>query len=107
MSKYRALPVFFDADQKRWPRLRRGVFLTGLIFSSLFGVLIVSILINPILPKLNLPQSSMLPKGARPPVRWLSRHPRNAGSGKRSKNLNSSVVSANKRDTAQALRPVN
>ena len=67
MSKYRAVPVFFDPDNRRWPRLRRGVFLTGLIFSSLFGILIVSILVNPILPKLNLPQSSMLPKGARPP----------------------------------------
>src|SRR6266498_4791587 len=66
MSKYRAVPVFFDPDQKRWPRLRRGVFLTGLLFSSLFGILIVSILVNPILPKLNLPQSSILPKGARP-----------------------------------------
>ena len=67
MSKYRDAPVFFDAARKRWPRLRRGVFLTGLVFSSLFGILIVSILLNPLLPKLNLPQSSMLPKGARPP----------------------------------------
>jgi peptidoglycan-N-acetylglucosamine deacetylase len=67
MSKYRVVPVFFDPDNKRWPRLRRGVFLTGLIFSSLFGVLIISILSNPFLPKLNLPQSSMLPKGAQKP----------------------------------------
>jgi len=67
MSKYREVPVFFDPDRKRWPRLRRGVFLTGLILSLLFGVLIVSILTNPFLPRLNLPQSSILPKGARPP----------------------------------------
>src|SRR5881409_964145 len=60
MSKYREVPVFFDPDQKRWPRLRRGVFLSGLIFSSLFGILIVSILINPLLPKLNLPKMSFL-----------------------------------------------
>src|SRR5260370_1399439 len=64
MSKYRVVPVFFDPDRKRWPRLRRGVFLTGLIFSSLFGILIISILINPLLPELNLP---LLPKSARPP----------------------------------------
>jgi hypothetical protein len=56
MSKYRDVPVFFDPDNKRWPRLRRGVFLTGLILSLLFGVLIASILINPLLPKLNLPR---------------------------------------------------
>jgi cellulose synthase/poly-beta-1,6-N-acetylglucosamine synthase-like glycosyltransferase/peptidoglycan/xylan/chitin deacetylase (PgdA/CDA1 family)/spore germination protein YaaH len=60
MSKQ--LPVFFDPDQKRWPRLRRGVFLIGLILSSLFGVLIISILINPVLPALDLPSSSILPK---------------------------------------------
>lgn len=68
MSKYREVPVFFDPDRKRWPRLRRGVFLTGLVFSSLFGVLIMSILLNPLLPELHLPQSSMLPKGAHPPT---------------------------------------
>jgi cellulose synthase/poly-beta-1,6-N-acetylglucosamine synthase-like glycosyltransferase/peptidoglycan/xylan/chitin deacetylase (PgdA/CDA1 family)/spore germination protein YaaH len=68
MSKYREVPIFFDPDRKRWPRLRRGVFLTGLIFSLLFGMLIVSILINPILPKLNLPKSSFLPNDARAPT---------------------------------------
>ncbi len=68
MSKYREVPVFFDPDQKRWPRLRRGVFLSGLIFSSLFGILIVSILINPLLPKLNLPKMSFLPNDPRPPT---------------------------------------
>ena len=68
MSKYREVPVFFDPDQKRWPRLRRGVFLSGAVLSSLFGILIVSVLINPILPRLNLPQSSILPKGAHPPT---------------------------------------
>src|SRR5437016_2722662 len=65
MSKYRVVPVFFDPDRKRWPRLRRGVFLTGLVFSSLFGILIVSILINPLLPELDLP---LLPRSARLPA---------------------------------------
>jgi len=68
MSTYRATPVFFDPDKKRWPRLRRGVFLTGLILSSLFGVLIFSILINPLLPQLHLPQSSLFGKGTRAPT---------------------------------------
>ncbi len=63
MKNNREVPVFFDPDYKRWPRLRRGVFLTALAFSILFGLLIVSILINPKLPNLNLPQSSILPNG--------------------------------------------
>ena len=48
MSKNRQLPVFFDPDYKRWPRLRRGVFLTGLAVTVLFGVLILSILVSPV-----------------------------------------------------------
>src|SRR5215831_11800854 len=71
MSKYRQVPVFFDPDQKRWPRLRRGVFLTGLILSLLFGVLIISILINPLLPNLKLPKMSFLPNDARAPTAGL------------------------------------
>ncbi|HWO01219.1 MAG TPA: polysaccharide deacetylase family protein, partial [Blastocatellia bacterium] len=68
MSRNRIVPVFFDPDRKRWPRLRRGVFLAGLLFSSLFGILIVSILINPILPSLNLPKLKWLPNDARAPT---------------------------------------
>src|ERR1700675_4775067 len=68
MSKFRQVPVFFDPDRKRWPRLRRGVFLAGLIFSSVFGILIVSILTNPFLPRLNLPRASFLPNDARAPT---------------------------------------
>src|SRR5579862_7333797 len=60
MSKNRVQPVFFDPDRKRWPRLRRGVYLTGLLVSSVFGVSIFSILINPLLPASGLP--SVRPK---------------------------------------------
>jgi cellulose synthase/poly-beta-1,6-N-acetylglucosamine synthase-like glycosyltransferase/peptidoglycan/xylan/chitin deacetylase (PgdA/CDA1 family)/spore germination protein YaaH len=49
MSKNREHPVFFDPDNKRWPRLRRGVYLTGLALTVLFGILILSILISPAL----------------------------------------------------------
>ncbi|HEY6332275.1 MAG TPA: glycosyltransferase, partial [Blastocatellia bacterium] len=63
MSKVRELPVFFDPDKKRWPRLRQGVFFTGLAVFCLFGVLIFSVLLNPILPSLKLPASSILPNG--------------------------------------------
>src|SRR5215470_6175281 len=70
MSKNREMPVFFDPDRKRWPRLRGGVYLSGLVLSVLFGVLVLSILLNPVLPKLALPQSSILPSGGHvaPPV---------------------------------------
>src|ERR1044071_7367409 len=49
MSKNREHPVFFDPDNKRWPRLRRGVYLSGLALTVLFGMLIMSILISPAL----------------------------------------------------------
>src|SRR5262249_42984207 len=45
----------------RWPRLRGGVYLSGLVLSVLFGVLVLSILLNPVLPRLALPQ--VLPSG--------------------------------------------
>ncbi|MGH9760072.1 MAG: hypothetical protein ACREAC_04425, partial [Blastocatellia bacterium] len=64
MSHRRQLPVFYDPDQKRWPRLRHGVFVTAFAISCLFGLLIFSVLVNPILPGLNLPSSSFLPNGA-------------------------------------------
>jgi cellulose synthase/poly-beta-1,6-N-acetylglucosamine synthase-like glycosyltransferase/peptidoglycan/xylan/chitin deacetylase (PgdA/CDA1 family)/spore germination protein YaaH len=55
MSKNREHPVFFDPNNKRWPRLRRGVYLTGLALTVLFGMLILSILISPALLPLKFP----------------------------------------------------
>src|SRR5690242_2225097 len=49
MSKNREHPVFFDPNNKRWPRLRRGVYLSGLALTLLFGILILSILVSPAL----------------------------------------------------------
>jgi peptidoglycan-N-acetylglucosamine deacetylase len=49
MSKNREHPVFFDPDNKRWPRLRRGVYVSGLALTVLFGILILSILVSPAL----------------------------------------------------------
>lgn len=63
MRTQRNLPVFYDPDQRRWPRLRQGVFLTALILTCLFGLLIFSVLLNPVLPGLRLPASSILPNG--------------------------------------------
>ncbi len=55
MSKEKQhLPVFFDPDKKRWQRLRRSIYLTGLCLSIAFATLILSILINPKLPNLQI-----------------------------------------------------
>ncbi|MEW6130601.1 MAG: glycosyltransferase [Acidobacteriota bacterium] len=48
------LPVFFDPNNKRWTRLRKSIYFAGLFFSLAFGVLILSILINPNLPNLKI-----------------------------------------------------
>ena len=57
-------PVFFDPAHKRWPRLRLGITLIGLVLSLLLGALVLSVLASPILPALHLPGSSLLPTGA-------------------------------------------
>ena len=63
-------PVFFDPANKRWPRLRLGLVLTGLVLSLLLGALVFSILAGPVLPALKLPGASIMPHGAHmvPPV---------------------------------------
>ncbi len=56
-------PVFFDPNHKRWPRLRIGMTLFALILTVLMGTLMVSILVGPVLPSLDLPSVSFLPQG--------------------------------------------
>ena len=46
--------------------MRRGVFLTGFVLSTLFGILIISIITFSALPPLDLPQASFLPNGGHP-----------------------------------------
>jgi peptidoglycan/xylan/chitin deacetylase (PgdA/CDA1 family)/spore germination protein YaaH/GT2 family glycosyltransferase len=67
-------PVFFDPSRKRWPRLRLGLMVFGLVLSLLLGALILSILVSPMLPALNLPSASIVPHGAHmaPPPPSLS-----------------------------------
>lgn len=57
-------PVFFDPAHKRWPRLRLGITLIGLLLSLLLGWLVLNILASPALPSLHLPGASFLPEGA-------------------------------------------
>lgn len=56
-------PIFFDPANKRWPRLRLGILLITLVLTLLFGMLLLSILVGPVLPTLNLPGVSFLPHG--------------------------------------------
>jgi cellulose synthase/poly-beta-1,6-N-acetylglucosamine synthase-like glycosyltransferase/peptidoglycan/xylan/chitin deacetylase (PgdA/CDA1 family)/spore germination protein YaaH len=64
MNPERPRPVFFDAERKRWPRLRFGILASWLVLSVLLGALLVSVLISPALPALHLPGASFLPRGA-------------------------------------------
>ena len=64
MNASAPLPVFFDPERKRWPRLRLGIVALWLSLSLLLGALVVSILISPALPALALPATSFLPHGA-------------------------------------------
>ncbi|HYQ90685.1 MAG TPA: glycosyltransferase, partial [Candidatus Competibacteraceae bacterium] len=76
MANDRDLPVFFDPEHKRWPRLRLGMVLVGLFSSALFGTLILSILVSPALPALDLPAVSIWSHGVHmaPPTALLE-HP--------------------------------
>ncbi|MFO1431535.1 MAG: glycosyltransferase [Candidatus Competibacteraceae bacterium] len=76
MAHHRNLPVFFDPEQKRWPRLRLGMVLVGLFSSALFGALILSILVSPAVPALDLPLASIWPHGVHmAPPSALLEHP--------------------------------
>jgi peptidoglycan-N-acetylglucosamine deacetylase len=61
MDGPRVSPIFYDPSQKRWPHIRRGVFVMVAAVTSLTATLVVSILINPALPALHLPSLRVLP----------------------------------------------
>ncbi len=64
MNARAPLPVFFDPERKRWPRLRLGLTLLWFSLSLILGALVASVLISPALPALALPAVSWLPHGA-------------------------------------------
>ena len=65
-------PVFYDADQKRWPLVRNAFVSLGVVLSILFGLLIVSVVLQPVLPALGLRPAE--------PTRRLRAAPRQAES---------------------------
>lgn len=58
------LPIFFDLKGRRWPRVRGAWFIALVLITLLAGVFITSVIINPILPKLNLRSAAALPHAA-------------------------------------------
>ena len=75
-----ASPVFHDPEQRRWRRFKRTAQLLGAILSVIFGVLIVSVLVNPVLPTLGLTAAKVLPQAHHfappPPPKPQTRHAR-------------------------------
>ena len=62
MSDSSTPPVFYDPHQQRWRRFKRTSQIIGAVLSIIFGVLIVSVLFNPVLPALGLPAAKALPQ---------------------------------------------
>src|SRR5581483_9475688 len=62
MSENSGAPVFFDPQQRRWRRFKRAFQLLGAVLSIIFGVLIISVLVNPALPSLGLTAARTLPQ---------------------------------------------
>ena len=55
-------PVFHDPEQRRWRRFKRTAQIIGGTLSIIFGVLFISVLVNPVLPSLGLISSKILPQ---------------------------------------------
>ena len=57
-------PVFHDPVGRRWRRVRRSGWSFAVAASLLGGLLILSVLVNPLLPRLNLKSAGSLPHAA-------------------------------------------
>jgi hypothetical protein len=58
------LPIFYDSKGQRWQRVRGAGFTVLVLSTLLAGVFITSVIINPILPTLNLRPAAALPQAA-------------------------------------------
>jgi cellulose synthase/poly-beta-1,6-N-acetylglucosamine synthase-like glycosyltransferase/peptidoglycan/xylan/chitin deacetylase (PgdA/CDA1 family)/spore germination protein YaaH len=56
------VPIFYDPARRRWRRFKRGSQLLLAVGSLIFAALLVSIVINPVLPSLGLPAARVLPQ---------------------------------------------
>jgi peptidoglycan-N-acetylglucosamine deacetylase len=57
-------PVFYDPAGRRWRRVRRTWLALAVIVTTLAGIFIASVLVNPVLPSLNVRQVASLPSSA-------------------------------------------
>ena len=57
-------PVFYDPAGRRWRRVRRTWLALAVLVTTLAAVSIISILVNPVLPKFNLKQIEGLPRAS-------------------------------------------
>lgn len=55
------LPVFYDPAGRRWPRVRRAWFALAILVTMLSVTLVASVLVNPVLPRLDLHPASSFP----------------------------------------------
>src|SRR5215468_1072448 len=62
MDRQSPLPIFYDRRHRRWTRFKRSVQCLMAVFSSILATLLVSILVNPVLPSLGLPAIRTLPQ---------------------------------------------
>lgn len=54
-------PVFFDPRGRRWRRVKRTWLSLAVIITTLAAIFVISVIINPLLPRLNLPSAKSLP----------------------------------------------
>lgn len=57
-------PVFYDPAGRRWRRVRRTWLALAVIVTAMAGIFIASVLVNPVLPSLNVRQVASLPNTA-------------------------------------------
>ena len=62
MSEQHTPPIFYDPQHRRWRRFTRTVQSIAAVGSCIVAVLLVSVLINPVLPSLGLPPIRALPR---------------------------------------------
>ncbi len=57
-------PVFYDPAGRRWRRVRRTWLALAVLVTAVAGIFIASVLVNPVLPSLNVRQVASLPNSA-------------------------------------------
>src|SRR5689334_14153037 len=62
MNNPLSAPIFYDPHRRRWRRFKRSAQFVVTVCSIIFAALLVSIVINPVLPSLGLPAARALPQ---------------------------------------------